>query len=210
MFGEFDTDEMRFVALYVGVVVDNVDPEKLGRVRVEIPGLVEPKSAWAFPIGGAGGGGSKQRGGYDVPDKNASVAVLFHHGDLDHPYYFGGWHGKGEQLTPVAAVSAADAIKIKAFETSRFLIVLDHRGGNESLLLKDKMTGDLLNITPTQTKLKSGSKVTVEAPQIELGGDGLGGVPLVNGVVLGSGIDPFTGQTYGALGSASSAVTAKK
>lgn len=35
-------------------------------------------------------------------------------------------------------------------------------------------------------------------------------VPLLNGVVLASGVDPFTGATYGALGSASSKVLAEK
>jgi hypothetical protein len=53
---------------------------------------------------------------------------------------------------------------------------------------------------------------------IKIGADGsiqigaIGGpfVPLDNGVVLASGIDPFTGATYGALGSASTKVMAEK
>lgn len=43
---------------------------------------------------------------------------------------------------------------------------------------------------------------------VHLGGTGL--VALTDGVVVAQGIDPFTGQTYGNLGSASSKVRAKK
>jgi hypothetical protein len=43
---------------------------------------------------------------------------------------------------------------------------------------------------------------------LELGGSGL--IPGVQGVVNGEGIDPFTGLTYFALGSASTKVLAKK
>jgi hypothetical protein len=45
MIGKFDTDAPRYTGLYIGQVVDRVDPECLGRVRVRIPGLVEPASA---------------------------------------------------------------------------------------------------------------------------------------------------------------------
>jgi hypothetical protein len=53
-------------------------------------------------------------------------------------------------------------------------------------------------------------QLTLVAEKIELGAENLGLLPLVNGVVLASGIDPFTGSTYGALGSASQVITAKK
>lgn len=49
--------------------------------------------------------------------------------------------------------------------------------------------------------------VTVTAPKVELGGPGL--LP-TDGVVTGLGIDPFTGQTYFALGATSTKVGAAK
>lgn len=50
--------------------------------------------------------------------------------------------------------------------------------------------------------------IVVSSASIMLGGNGL--FPLTEGVVLGSGIDTFTGATYGILGSASAVVMAKK
>jgi uncharacterized protein involved in type VI secretion and phage assembly len=252
MAGEFDTDDPRYTALYIGQVVDREDPEGLGRVRVRIPGLVEPASAWAFPLGTLGGG-SDMRGFFSVPEKDAEVGVLFHQGDVDHPYYLSGHWGKPggrpEVPTPVRGLSMSDAPKVRAFETNRYLLVFDDRDGSEALLLKDKSSGDLITLdagagikvktakdltvetdgkvaitakgnvsVDTQgdvavtakgnAKVTANSQAVVTAPDVQLGDSNL--APPVNGLVLGSGIDTFTGATYFALGSASSVVKAKK
>ena len=79
---------MKLPYMYVGVVTKNDDPEKLGRVKVRIPGLVDPESAWAFPMG-APGGGSKRHGFFSPPVVGAEVCVFFHGGDPDHPWFIG-------------------------------------------------------------------------------------------------------------------------
>ena len=60
MFSTFDDDiqarDTRLLGMYVGYVTHRRDPDRLGRVRVCIPGVVEPHSAWAWPLGTAGGG----------------------------------------------------------------------------------------------------------------------------------------------------------
>jgi uncharacterized protein involved in type VI secretion and phage assembly len=197
-----------YLGTYHGIVTDNADPQKIGRVRVQVPGLIEPASEWALPRG-SGSSGAKALGGYDVPPKGASVIVSFLSGHIDVPIYEGAWHGLTEQHSVVPA-DPKDADKVKVFESARFLIVLNGAGGAEELLIKDKNTGDLISMKPSQLKIQATTKVTVVAPNVELGSDGLATAPLINGVVLGSGIDTFTGATYGVLGSASATVTAKK
>lgn len=185
----------RYFGIYDAFVVDNADPMKLGRVRFMIPGMVEPAGPWAFKVGGSHSSGAKGLGAYDVPPKGAAVAAYFMAGDPDQPRYLGGWHGQGEQLS-AGPDAPEDADKIKVFESERFLVVLNGIAGKEQVLIKDKVSGSAISMTPTNG--------------IELGVEGLGDAPLINGVVLASGIDPFSGATYGALGSASSVVTAKK
>lgn len=188
----YDMDgEPRYYGLYYAFVVDNVDPLKMGRVKFTIPGLVEPESPWAWPIGM--GGGSAQNGGWDVPKRGAAVGAMFHGGDIDEPVYFLGWYGRGEAPGPANDASAADAAdKIKCFESDRHLVVLD--GVKEQVLIKDKSSGNV---------------IVMKGDEILLGQeDGLGA--LKDGVVLASGIDSLTGATYGALGSASRVVMAKK
>lgn len=252
MAGEFDTDDARYTALYVGVVVDNVDPECIGRVRIRIPGLVEPMSQWAFPLGTVGGGNAR-RGFFAAPENGSEVGVLFHLGDVDHPYYLCGHWGKpdgnAETPTPVAELSKEDAVQVRAFETKRFLLVFDDRSGNEQLLLKDKETSDYFTLKADEgvtlktaknvrieatenlevtiqgaanvtidgdatvsvggdAKLEASGKVIVKSSDVQLGDSGL--VAATEGVVIGGGIDAFTGMTYFALQNASSTVKAKK
>lgn len=179
---------------FAGVVVDNVDPLKIGRVRLRVEGLVEPDSPWAFPKDT--GGGKANRGSHAPPEVGATVVVSFLGGNIDVPIYAGGWRGQNEGLTALAGASAADAAtKIKCYESDRYLIVLSEISGSEELQIKDKISGALISI---------------KGANVQLGAADLGDEPLQNGVVLASGIDPFTGLTYGALGSASSVVTAKK
>lgn len=52
------------------------------------------------------------------------------------------------------------------------------------------------------------TRITIVANVIELGGEGL--IPLQDGVVHGTGVDPFTGVPYFALGNTSAVVSVKK
>lgn len=64
-------------------------------------------------------------------------------------------------------------------------------------------------LTPDRV-LVVGPQVHVVSGDVRIGPTPDAMVPLVNGVVLGSGIDTFTGATYGALGSVSLKVQADK
>jgi uncharacterized protein involved in type VI secretion and phage assembly len=178
-----DEDEVRYPGLYIGEVADRDDPEGLGRVRVRIPGLVEPSSAWAFPLGTLGGG-SDRRGFFSVPEKGAEVGVLFHQGDVDHPYYLCGHWGKpdgqAEVPEPVRGLPKEEAPQIRAFETGRFLFVFDDREGKEALVVKDKTSGDQIEfdgagmgITIKATSallLKADGLVSIEGASVQING----------------------------------------
>jgi uncharacterized protein involved in type VI secretion and phage assembly len=148
MSSESDGAGRRYLAPYEGTVADNADPLRLGRVRVRIPGVCEPASAWALPFGGAGAG-SKQRGFYDPPDVGADVLVFFIAGDVDRPRYTPGHWGApgGAAETPGSAAdegSPGEAVKIKAYETDRYKVEFDHRVGKTRMVFLDKTSGDMI------------------------------------------------------------------
>jgi uncharacterized protein involved in type VI secretion and phage assembly len=193
MAGEFDTHDPRYTALYIGQVVDRADPERLGRVRVKIPGLIEPASAWAFPLGTVGGG-SDRRGYFAVPENGADVGVLFHQGDPDHPYYLAGHWGKPGGSTeipgPARDLSAAATPQVRAFETGRFLLVFDDRAGHEALVIQDKRSGDQVELDGV------GMGITIKATSaLILKADGLlsieGTTVLLNGRLVLPGTKPI-------------------
>jgi uncharacterized protein involved in type VI secretion and phage assembly len=85
-------------SVVVAIVVDNVDPEELGRVKVKFPTLPgEPQSFWlrqVSPNGGAVGGV------YALPEKGDEVLVAFLQGHQDYGIIIGQfWNGKTKPPT---------------------------------------------------------------------------------------------------------------
>lgn len=76
-------DGMLYHGIYEGKVVDRDDPDLDGRVRVQIPGLIDERSAWARPKGG----GSSKWGMVGVPPLDTDVLVQFVNGNIDKPVY---------------------------------------------------------------------------------------------------------------------------
>lgn len=71
--------------IYLGTVFSVEDPLKANRVRVQIPGLCEPYSAWARPKGWMGA--AYAFGLFGVPPEGSQVLVQFEAGDIDSPWY---------------------------------------------------------------------------------------------------------------------------
>lgn len=166
---EFDAmEDVRYAGLYLGVVTHNDDPRTLGRVRIRIPGLIEPFSAWALPLGTIGGGAA-QRGFYDPPDVGADVAVMFHQGDTDAPVYWSGHWGLPDAgaETPTRPLEESDpklAPQAKTYETARFQMVFDDRESAKTWFILDKQTGDVVEMSDANgIRVQSKGVVRVEA-----------------------------------------------
>ncbi len=81
--------ERRFYGKYRALVVDNQDPESLGRLKLQVPSVLGDQvvTGWAaacVPYGGAAG-----QGWLAVPDLGAGVWVEFEDGDLEFPIWVG-------------------------------------------------------------------------------------------------------------------------
>lgn len=101
---EFDNllkeiDEVDYTAFYRGYVVNNKDPEGLGRVRIRIPQIYGSDGSnsnhfvpsyaipWAYPACMPLGNDS---GSYLIPNVGDIVYVTFEGGNKNMPIYFGG------------------------------------------------------------------------------------------------------------------------
>ena len=73
--------------LVEAIVIDNVDPDELGRVKLKFPILPDaPESTWArlvMPMAG------KERGWMTIPEIDDEVLVAFVHGDFNHAMVIG-------------------------------------------------------------------------------------------------------------------------
>jgi len=88
-----ETESTRVYEPLIGIVTDNKDPSKLGRVKLKIPILSEQDSTYWCPIIMLGAG--KNRGWFYIPEKDDEVLVMFEHGDVNRPLVVGAlWNGK--------------------------------------------------------------------------------------------------------------------
>ena len=182
-FSQFDDDigahDTRLPGMYVGYVTDRKDPEGLGRVRICVPGVLEPNSAWAWPLGTCGGG-FKDRGFFAVPEEGAEVAVFFNQGDVDAPYYLSAQWGKPGGESEVPEEAQKDPPDNRVFATPTFRIELDESEGEKKLKLTNRKTGDYLvfdaeenTITlegTTAITIRAVGAISLEAAQITIGG----------------------------------------
>lgn len=183
---DIGTHDTRLSGMYVGYVTHRKDPEGLGRVRVCIPGVLEPHSTWAWPLG-TSGGGFKDRGFFAVPEEGAEVAVFFNQGDVDEPYYLSAHWGKPDGESEVPEEAQVDPPDNRVIATPTFRIELDESDKAKKLKLTNRKTGDFLlfdaeenSITlqgTTAITIKAVGAISLEATQITIGGRAVRPVP---------------------------------
>lgn len=182
-----DDPDPPFLGLEVGEVVDREDPRGLGRVRVRVPGILEPSSNWAWPLG-APGGGSSDRGLWWVPERGAEVGIFFKRGDVDHPYYLpANWGAPGgNRESPDASDGGDPDVRVLAF--GAYDIVVDTRNPSKKLRIVDKATGEdnILEFDGVTRALKISATTAI---QIQSSGqiDIQGLVVTINGIPAGFG-----------------------
>jgi len=170
---------------YLGTVTENADPQKLGRARIKIEGLIE-KTGWALPMGSPGGGGTAaagQRRGMSAPvSLGALVVVGFLQGDVDSPIFwpanFGIVEGASQVPGPVGGysrvdrdtaaarpsedISPDDALKVFAYESANFVVVIDDRPGKEKIVLESKETGDRVQVMKRRIEIRALDLMLIE------------------------------------------------
>ena len=108
----FNQTETNFNHIYLGVVEDNNDPDKAGKVQIRIAGIHTPKKTqtntegipteelpWALPMMPIAAGGVSGLGYNGVPVQGDWVALFFIGGNHNNPVYFGTI--KSKPVTPV-------------------------------------------------------------------------------------------------------------
>ncbi|MEA2136246.1 MAG: hypothetical protein QOC68_4155 [Solirubrobacteraceae bacterium] len=96
-------------SIMVGVVTNNNDPEKLGRVKVKLPAMSDTESFWAPVLLPAGG---KERGISMLPMPDTQVVIAFENGDPSHPYVIGTmFNGKDTPGDEMAVTDGSFALK---------------------------------------------------------------------------------------------------
>lgn len=148
-----NSNELNYNNFYSGKVVNNIDPEKLGRCQIRVYGIFEdtiPDSdlPWAIPdfefIGST-------IGSFVVPPINAIVKVYFEHGDIYFPHYTTKVIEK-KKLSDLRLEDYPDTMIIFETDEGDYLTLnrksrkftFHHNSGNNIEILKDGNTNILI------------------------------------------------------------------
>lgn len=160
-----ERERERFYGKYRAVVLDNQDPEQVGRLQLQVPAVLGTlASAWALPCAPYAGPGV---GLHAVPPVGAAVWVEFEAGNPELPIWSGGWWGHGEPPADERGRAATPPLKLLRSE-SGLLLALDDDG--HTATLSDGQGSNLVRISVDsgEIRVQCTAKVIVEAPQIEL------------------------------------------
>jgi uncharacterized protein involved in type VI secretion and phage assembly len=125
----------RLPGVYTALVVDNQDPDRLGRIRVTFPWLPARDgpalSVWARMTQFAAG---PNRGAWFLPEPDDEVLVAFEAGDPNRAYVLGGlWNGVDR---PPVSDPEQNGNTVKRLQTrSGISITLDDSQGDEKIVL---------------------------------------------------------------------------
>jgi uncharacterized protein involved in type VI secretion and phage assembly len=178
MFGASQQRTDRIYGVVIGIVTNNRDPEKIGRVRLKFPWLSEQvESDWARIVTPQAG---KQHGFYSVPDVGDEVLVAFEQGDPRSPYVLGALWGtptppplsNEDGKNPIRAIVSRSGMQIQLDDTSgaEQIVICDKDGKNT--LIIDMAHGTIrLSADQDLTIVATNGKLTLQGHEVSIVSD---------------------------------------
>jgi len=178
--GAGGTERRGWGSLVVGIVTNNADPEKLGRVKVTFPTLsAEDESTWARVVSPGGGG---KRGMQWLPEVDDEVLLGFELEDKTRPVVLGGlWNRKDPPPQPDVCTGGVVAARVLASRVDSRLVFTDNPtpavelalgGGSCKVHLErsgSSFVGDQkLVVSADQVEIRAAQKLTLNGAQVEI------------------------------------------
>ena len=162
-----------FLGVGIGIITNNQDPDKMGRVKAKLPWLSEEdESDWMRVVTPMAG---KDRGLYFLPDVNDEVLVAFDHGDPQRAYVLGSlWNG---QDTPPESNDDGKNNKRTLKSRSGHLIRLDDSEGGAKIeiVAAGGKNSIIINAQENTITISADSDLTIQSAQgkLKLSGKGV-------------------------------------
>jgi hypothetical protein len=159
-----------FFGKYRGTVVNNADPNSIGRVTVRCAEVLgDGESSWAMPCVPVAG---RRSGSFFVPEVGAAVWVEFEHGDPDYPIWTGCFWGAGAEL-PDEGFTSPPATPNIVFQTigQNSITVMGAPGGGITICAGpiDSPTSPRIVITQAKIEITNGiAKIAISGPQVDI------------------------------------------
>jgi uncharacterized protein involved in type VI secretion and phage assembly len=158
----------KYYGKYRGTVVNNIDPQQIGRIMVMVPDVsgLTP-SSWAMPCVPIAG---KQMGTYFVPQVGAGVWVEFEQGDPDYPVWVGGFLGTAAEVPALAIVGVPASPNIVLQTAAQnSVVVSDVPGPTGGIMLKSTSGATIIvNDTGIYIQNGKGASIVMAGPSVTI------------------------------------------
>jgi phage protein D len=147
-------------SLVIGVVTNNDDPDKMGRVRVKFPGLDDRQEGWWARVASTSASG--KRGLMMMPLVDDEVIVGFEHGDPRRPFVLGSlWNGaaKPDKLAAEGGAKPDGSFNLRSDKK-----VALSAGGDMSIATEAKMEEK----SASDFALEAGGKLAIQGKGAEI------------------------------------------
>ena len=149
--------------LVEAIVIDNVDTEKLGRIKVKYPMLPEmPESYWArlvMPMAG------KERGWMTIPEIDDEVLVSFVRGDIQNAIIVGSLYN-GQDTPPYANEDEENNLRVFQSRSGHRLTFDDTEGAERvEMILHNEEIKVIWDSTEKVLSVYSGKDIIIEAKE---------------------------------------------
>ena len=176
-----EAEKSRVYEAVIGLVTDNKDPSKLGRVKIKFPVLSTQDTSWWAPIIMLGAG--KNRGWFFIPEVDDEVLCMFEHGDITRPLVIGTlWNGKDKPpdknpgSNPRRVIKSRQGSKITLDDDDMKIIIEDGTGNgkitfdsNANKIIIEAIKGDVCFQSPTgDTKIVAKSAELKATQNLEI------------------------------------------
>jgi len=147
--------------IVIGTVIDLKDPEKLGRVKLQLPQYADEPTDWARVVSPMAG---KERGFFFQPEVGDEVLVAFENGDPRRAYVLGALWSKVDK-PPQRDGNDADNNWRFIRSRSGHIVKLDDTKGSEKIEITHKNGKNKIVITDQKIEVigESGD-MTISAP----------------------------------------------
>lgn len=176
--GQSKASRKGFYGKYRGMVVENVDPERRGRIRAGVPDVFgDFESGWALPSLPAV---SLASGIFTLPGIGASVWIEFEQGDPEFPIWSGGFWQTAAEVPPLAALGPPTQMVLQTALGNA--LCLDDEQGGASLQTSAGHTIQL-NAAGITLMTSSGAMLVIDATGIKML-SGKGGMLTIMGSIV--------------------------
>ncbi|MES9991928.1 MAG: phage baseplate assembly protein V [Candidatus Thiodiazotropha sp.] len=156
-----------FYGKYRGTVVNNIDPQQLGRLQVMVPQVLGgSRLSWAMPCVPYAGPGV---GFFMLPPVDARIWVEFEGGDPDYPIWVGGFWDQSSDIPASPPLAEKKIIK-----TDTATLSLDDTPGAGGITIETTSGMKiLLNAQGLEIDNGQGATVKLQGPKTAINGSAL-------------------------------------